>query len=93
MPAKEGASAPVPTTPALGSGEQFDRLQHENEQMKVQMLELNCKLDLLVQGTVQQARPAHPTNLAITEKRTRREESAGHANTPRGKSRGRTIPV
>ena len=93
MPAKEGASVLVLTTQALGSGEQLDRLQYENEQMKVQMLELNRKLDFLVQGTDQQARPAHPSNVAITEKRTRRDSLRGKPNTPRGKSRGRTIPV
>ena len=91
MPAKEGMSAPVITTQAPGSVEQLDRLQHENKQMKVQMLELNRKLDLLVQGTDQQARPAHPTNTAISEKRTRHDESSGQARQHKG--RGRTIPI
>ena len=91
-PAKEGASSPVLTTPVLGSVEQLDKLQHENDQMKIQMLELNLKLDLLAQGTDQQAMPAHPMNVANTGKRTRCEESARQAHHHKEKKQKKDIP-
>ena len=62
--------------------------------MKVQMLELNNKLELLVQGSHQQPGQALPMTSAIPEKRTKRtgcDEFAGQAHHPKGKKQRKDV--